>query len=373
MIRNLLLVIFSITISLIIIEFFLYNIGKYKNLTENNLVPSPAIYERSFSSIQVYEHPDLKYKVISKFDKDGVKNFDQTTTSDKKNIIALFGDSFTENVAIDKNFEYSLLLSNHISGYQVVNYGVGGYSADQVFIRFLKYKNHDIKHVFYLFYPNDIYFKTKSKFFDDGSYIISKPDINLFFKMVGKLNLTYLAIDIYYYLKSKLKKSYTLTNIENYNSILSDKLYQKFYNTSEIRCDYFNNYFNTSSYDFNLDDCSKNFLNLLSIFKTEVEKINARFYVLVFPGNKNLDFFNNIVNQKKDYFNYYFLDKNLIGGSVINNKKINFKNDAHWNEYGNLYFAYNLSEIFNKIKITSKKIDLDNKIKEIDNFYKKYK
>ena len=56
----------------------------------------------------------IKYKVISKFDKDGVKNFDQTTTSDKKNIIALFGDSFTENIAIDKNFEYSLLLSNHI-------------------------------------------------------------------------------------------------------------------------------------------------------------------------------------------------------------------------------------------------------------------
>ena len=55
---------------------------------------------------------------------------------------------------------------------------------------------------FILFYPNDIYFKTKSKFFDDGSYIISKPDINLFFKMVGKLNLTYLAIDIYYYLKA---------------------------------------------------------------------------------------------------------------------------------------------------------------------------
>ena len=120
----------------------------------------------------------------------------------------MFGDSFTENVAIDKNFEYSLLLSNHISGYQVVNYGVGGYSADQVFIRFLKYKNHDIKHVVYLFYPNDNYFKTKSKFIDDGSYIISKPDINLFFKMVGKLNLTYLAIDIYYYLKSKLKKLY---------------------------------------------------------------------------------------------------------------------------------------------------------------------
>ena len=72
MIRNFLLIIFSIIISLTIIEFFLSNIGKYKNLTENNLVPSPAIYERSFSSTQVYEQPDLNYKA-SKFDKDGVK------------------------------------------------------------------------------------------------------------------------------------------------------------------------------------------------------------------------------------------------------------------------------------------------------------
>ena len=373
MIRNLFLIVFSIILSLTITEFFLSKIGKYKNLTKNNLVPSPAIYERSFSSTQVYDHPDLKYKVISKFDKDGVKNFDQTTTSEKKNIIALFGDSFTENIAIDKNFEYSFLLNNHIQGYQVVNYGVGGYSADQVFIRFLKYKNHNIEHVFYLFYPNDQYLKTKSKFIEDGSYKINNPDINLFFKAIGKLNLTYLAIDIYYYLKSKLKKSYTLTNIENYNSILSDKLYQKFYNTSEIKCDYFDDYFKTTSYDFNFDDCSKNFLNLMSIFKNEVEKINAKFYILVFPDNKNLAFFQNIVNQKKDYFDYYILDKNLIGGSIINGKKINFKNDPHWNEYGNLYFAYNLSEIFKKIKIASKKIDLDNKIKEIDNFYKKYK
>ena len=110
----------------------------------------------------------------------------------------------------------------------------------------------------------------------------------------------------------------------------------------------------------------------MSIFKNEVEKINAKFYIQFILIIK-IQLFENIVNQKKDYFDYFILDKNLIGGSVINNKKINFKNDAHWNEYGNLYFAYNLSEIFKKIKIASKKIDLDNKIKEIDNFYKKYK
>ena len=373
MIKNLFLIVFSTILALTITEFFLSKIGKYKNLTENNLVPSPAIYERSFSSTQVYQHPDLKYKVISKFDEDGVKNFDQTTTSDKKNIIALFGDSFTENIAIDKNFEYSLLLNNHTPSHQVVNYGVGGYSADQVFVRFLKYKNHDIKYVFYLFFTNDIFFKTKSKFNADGSYSINKPDVNIFFKAIGKLNLTYLAIDIYYYLKSKFKKSYTLTNIENYNSILSDKLFQKFYNTSEISCDYFYNYINTSSYDFNFDDCSKNFLNLMSIFKNEVEKINAKFYILVYPENKNLNFFKNFINQSKNNFDYIILDKKLHKGTFKNNKKITFKNDAHWSEYRNLYFASHLLEIFENIKIPIEKIDLEKKILEIDNFYKKIK
>ena len=104
MYKNVFLFFFSILFSLLIIEFFLFFFGKYDNLVINNLEPSPAIYERSHSSIQRHKHPDLNYIIINKFDTDGVKNFGDITTSNKKNIIGIFGYSFTENIAIDKKF-----------------------------------------------------------------------------------------------------------------------------------------------------------------------------------------------------------------------------------------------------------------------------
>ena len=60
----------------------------------------------------------------------------------------IFGDSFTENIAVYKDFEFSNILNQKVKNYKFVNYGVGGYSADQVFIRYLKYQDHDIKYIF---------------------------------------------------------------------------------------------------------------------------------------------------------------------------------------------------------------------------------
>ena len=43
-----------------------------------------------------------------------LKNNTSVTTSKKKNIIAFFGDSFTENVAVDPIFEFSNILKKKI-------------------------------------------------------------------------------------------------------------------------------------------------------------------------------------------------------------------------------------------------------------------
>ena len=69
----------------------------------------------------------------------------------------------------------------------------------------------------------------KSKFNKDGKFVINEPELDLFFRLIGKLNLTYLLIDSYYYFKSLVKTSHSLNKIENYQSILSNKIYQKFY------------------------------------------------------------------------------------------------------------------------------------------------
>ena len=365
MFKKISLLFFSIIFSLIFIEIFLKILGRYDNLTKNNLKPSEAIYERSHSSKQNHKHPDLNYTIINYFDKDGVKNFDENDTSDKKKIIGLFGDSFVENIAIKKEFEYSQLIDERSEHFKVVNYGTGGYSADQVFIRYLKYQKHNIKYVFFLLMPGDQGFSTSSKFENDGSYEIDSPKLNIFYQFLGKLNLTYFFIDSYYFLKSKVSKNYTLPDIDNYNSILANKIYKKFYHSDLNNC---KDEFTTQS-DFINDTCAKNLINLLHIFRNKVIENDSKFYVLIYPNLKHIDYFNRIISDKKNNFNFYILSKDLEFGSTFNNRKINFKNDAHWNEYGNVLFAKNLLEIFDKIGIKTTNLNVDKIFNKIDKFY----
>ena len=363
--KKIILLVFSLIISLILIEFLLKTLGRYNELTKNNLKPSPAIYERAHSSIQKHKHPDLDYVIENYFDKSGVKNFDTIDTSNKKNIIGIFGDSFAENIAVDKEFEYSHILDQNIKKYKVVNYGIGGYSADQVFIRYLKYKDHDIRHVFFLLMPGDQGFSTKSEFRENGEYIIDIPKINSFYNFVGKLNITYFSIDIYYYLKSKIYENFTSVNIENYNSVLANKIYKKFYHPDLKNCK--ENF--KSQKDFLNDICAKNLINLLHIFRNKVVENGSKFYILIYPNTKHISYFNRIIVDEKNDFKFYILNKNLETGSFFNNKQTNFKNDAHWNEYGNLIFANNLIDIFNKIGIVENQLPFQNIFNKIKKFY----
>ena len=363
--KNLFLLFFSILIPFIFLELILFYFGKYQNLTKHNLSPSEAIYERSHSSIHYYKHPDLNYIIKNYYDQDGVKNNQKKITSEKKNIIGFFGDSFTENVGVNKDFEYSNILNNHLKNYNIVNYGVGGYSADQVFIRFLKYKQHDIKYIFYLIMPGDEVFSTKSIFTENGDYYIDKPNLNLFFRFIGKLNSTYFFLEGYYKIKSLLNASYSKINVENFNSILSNKIYHKFYHKSLDNCE------NQASENKNKKhfNCKKKLLNLLKIFNKEAELNNAKFFVLVYPDSNFISSFEKIISMEENNISYFILDKNLAY-----NEKLIFKNptDFHWNEYGNIFYAKNISKIFSQINLSNKKIDFIDYLKKVDLFYENY-
>lgn len=124
-------------------------IGLYSDLANTTLEPSASIYEKPKNSFQRNKHPDLYYVNSNYFDLEGVKNEKKITTS-KKNIIDMFGDSMIENYAVNPKFDFSNILNSNIINYEVINYGVGRYQAEQVFLRYLKYKDHDLKYVFYL-------------------------------------------------------------------------------------------------------------------------------------------------------------------------------------------------------------------------------
>tara|TARA_Y100000816_G_scaffold291895_1_gene284858 strand:+ start:1522 stop:2622 length:1101 start_codon:yes stop_codon:yes gene_type:complete len=360
--KNLILLVSSILIIIFVLEFYLKFFGKYQNLTQHNLRPSEAIYERAQSSLHNYKHPDLNYKIQNYYDSEGVKNFDKTITSSKKNIIGMFGDSFTENIGIDKKFEYSNILNQNLENYNIVNYGVGGYSADQVFIRYLKYKHHDIKYIFYLLMPGDEGFSTKSKFYADGSFVIYQPKLNMFFQAIGKLNITYFFIDSYYIMKSIFSDSYSSNKIENYNSIFTNKIYKKFYHKDLNKCKHLTDKIKNKNYE----DCKLNLLNLLKIFQSQAETNNIKFYVLVYPDPDFIIFFQEVLKIEKNNITYFILDFELI-----NNKKLIFKNpfDPHWNEYGNIVYANNLLNIFAELSLENKKIDLNKFFKKVDTFY----
>ena len=361
--KNLLLLISSLFFIIFLFEVFLSIFGKYQNLTKNNLSPSKAIYERAHSSKHNYKHPDLNYIIQNYYDSDGVKNFENKITSKKKNIIGFFGDSFTENVGVNKNFEYSNILNQNLENYNIVNYGVGGYSADQVFIRFLKYKHHDIKYIFYLLMPGDEVFSTKSEINEDGKFLIYEPELDLFFKFIGKLNITYFLIDSYYLFKSLLRDSHSLNKIENYQSILSNKIYQMFYHKGLNNCEHFKKKKNENK---TLKNCMLNLVNLLKIFRSEAEFNNIKFFLLIYPDSNFITLFDKINNLPENKIQYFVLDSELASS-----EKLIFKNprDLHWNEYGNIYYAKNLLNIFSQIGLSSKNFNIDKAFNEVDNFY----
>ena len=122
--KNITLLIFSLFFSFFLIEIILIYQGTYVSLTKNKLVPSAALYERPISSFQKTKHPDLNYLNSNYFDENGVKNYSNIPTNEKKNIIGFFGDSFTENININKEFEFSNILNKITTDHDIVNYAV---------------------------------------------------------------------------------------------------------------------------------------------------------------------------------------------------------------------------------------------------------
>ena len=343
--RNVILFFTSIFFSLVIIEFSLRAFGMYSNLANTKLVASDAIYERPKNSYQKQKHPDVNYVVTNYYDFDGVKNNTSLTTSKKKNIIAFFGDSFTENVAVDPIFEFSNMLKKKIKNYEIVNYGIGGYEIDSIFLRYNKFKDHDIKYIFYLYFPGDENLSKIVKFDEKNNFVISKIKINYFYQLIGRLNITYLAIDSFYIFRSLFYSNHSVINVDNYNQILANKIAKSKQQKPQAELD--------------------EFFNILKKFQEVAERNQVNFTVLVFPTKGSIEFFNTFIKNKDYKINYVILNEELN-----NNPKLRFKNDPHWNEYGNLEYAKNLYDIFSKKKLIADELfDFSSEKKTIDRFY----
>ena len=326
LIKNFFIFLTSLIIGFLLIEILLEFSGKYNDLSNQKLVLSDSIYEKPKSSNLSNQHPDLDIIVYNKIDSDGVRNHDEITTSKKKNIIGFFGDSHTENVNIQNKFQFTTLLNRKFKELSFVNYGVGGYSIDQIFIRYLNFQNHDLKKVYYLFSGNDAGSLISNNIIEikeNYEFEIKKPQLRLVQRLIGKLNLTYLFIDSYYNIRALLFKKHSKIDISNYPGKLAQKMH---YNLLEEQ--------NIDSLNIEENNLQK-FNKILNLFKKIVENNGAEFEIIILPSKIENDAFERMILNKNKYkiINLYKKNKEILDKIQT---RIIFKNDSHYNEYGNL-------------------------------------
>src|SRR5262245_23771213 len=283
--KNSILIVLAVALSLVVAEVALRMEGRYHDLASQVLVPSQAIWERPTNRIELGDHPDLNVPIEIRFDRDGVRNHSELSTSEKRSIIAVFGDSFVENRRIEDRFSFTSILDEAVRPRaRVVNYGVDGYGLDQSYLRYKKYENHDIHDVVYVFCENDLrnlYETGLTEMTQNGDIAFNVPRNNLFYRLMGRFHVTYLVISAYH--KARALVGLVRTGKWEWVSVgLDDTLGHR----ARFRDQYANSIttdllsFSPSTRTWRL---VQKFLVLLEKWKREVEGSQRTFTVLVLP------------------------------------------------------------------------------------------
>lgn len=366
--------------------------GRYSKNVNRILVASNAIFEPMANSKIEISHPDGAPNVPNNYDESGVNNFNfQEDTKNKKKIIGLFGDSFTENIAVYNQFKIETVLNNKLfnNNFNYVNYGVNGYGLDQIFIRYLKYKTHDIEKVVYIFCENDIrnLYENQLFFYKDNQLFYNEPKINKIANILNKFHLSFFLLETYYvfdYLLFTKFKNFSLHNISNTrawflkeaDTQFANKFNEHLINQRARHEDYYASKMTTEIHSNQPSNDTiyyiKLFNDLLRNFKKEVNNDGREFYIVVASRSIDTLVFNNIIEDKKNY-NILYLEESF--SKTKNNSKENFyfKKDGHWSEIGSLYVAKYIWEHLNSKSLNFEQQELLNKLKEtVTSLYLKY-
>jgi hypothetical protein len=357
--------------------------GRYSKNVNRILVASKAIFEPVANSKIKISHPDGAPNVPNNYDESGVNNFNfQEDTKNKKKIIGLFGDSFTENIAVYNQFKIETVLNNKLfnNNFNYVNYGVNGYGLDQIFIRYLKYKTHDIKKVIYIFCENDIrnLYENQLFFYKDDQLLYKEPKINKIANILNKFYLSFFLLETYYvfdYLLFTKFKSFSLNNISNTSSwflkeadtqfankfnehLINQRARHEDYYASKMTAEILSNQpSNDTVYYIKL------FNDLLRNFKKEVNNDGRQFYIVVSSRSIDTLVFNNVIEDKKNY-NILYLEESFSKEKNNSKEKFYFKKDGHWSEIGSLYVAKDIWEHLNSKSLNFEQQELLNKLEE---------
>ena len=251
--------------------------------------------------------------------------------------VGFFGDSYLHNTLLPVQYSFTeplhyLLNDGRQDRFTVLNFGVEGYGTAQSYLHYLNFEERQhLDYVFYLFCFNDIEDISNTDLFrlDRGRLInVAASQVNSLLRWLAKLHVTYLVLDV--------SKSLSITWAEFARNVKGDLL-------SRYRQD--------AALDFSDSDQDEGlriFAAVLRRWKTAVEAAGGEFYVVLLPMD---------AEARNHLHNEVFLRARRVveqdlGAETVDllacareinpsfrYQDIRFRNDAHWNEAGNMLAA----------------------------------
>ena len=256
--------------------------------------------------------------------------------------VAFFGDSFLENTLLPVQYSFTepldyLLNVAGQSRFNVLNFGVDGYGTEQSYLQYVSFKEMNLDYVFYLFCFNDIEDISNTRLFRFNASgelnNVAANQVHFLLRLLSKLHVTYLVLD--------MSETLSVTWAGLSRDVQSDLLARYRQDTA------------IGFSDAEETESLRVFAVLLRRWKTAVEAAGGAFYVVFLPMDAGA---RDARPESQRYYDIFSKARTVVEQDVraqtvdllacaeeripgFKYETIRFRNDAHWNEAGNMLAA----------------------------------
>lgn len=341
------------------LEVWLRTNGKFDGLANADLRASNTVWTRYPNSEDTDRHPDLQIPIVLMYDGLGARNHSDVDVSKWRNLVAVFGDSYTENRQVDVRFTFHAIINDILGENRVANFGVNGFGLEQSIQRYINLRESvDIETVVYIFCANDIRNTYEVSLFDPGALESEGVFTNtlaqsasshekarqLFIRIISRLHVTYFILES----KNAIRHRF-LNKQDRDTSLLAGKLHDD--DTQSERewrrlfkggyaDDLVQHYLRGSASPDELEIVNK-FRLLLQRWAEMVQSDGAKFIVAPVYGDLDRALLQRLIVDTKVESMYLDLPRTQEI-EFLRGYDNHFENDDHWNEMGNLAVAYGL-------------------------------
>lgn len=356
------LILGSVILSFVMVEAALRTLAhdRYHGARTLTSVPdNTKIWAPPENTVSYFRHPDTGERIELQRNNMGLRmKYDVSASSlEATRNIAFFGASFTENVRLPVQHTFPELFKFLVNigddKFEVLNFGVGAYGVDQSYLRY-KELGTDIRKeldfVVVVVSAGDLWNPAKNKIAaldESGKLILTPrgPRVPTFLKVIKELYITYFLIDVYDFLVSSPENNAKLERkqIKDINNRKAKVLPEK-------------------------SGATKLFNAIMLKWKSDVEAFGGKFKIVVVP----LDDYWSVSETLDPHLPAIQLQE-LFAQLVPNDElsKLNFQNDPHWNESGNLLVAIALLMAL-RPELELRQLEDSMLVAELRNYYRHY-